>query len=255
VRQVEPRNAEPEYHSKQGLTWLTYRRLDFRGLAHGIVVIREALARSDDDQWSETLSHKVTQGLCLSPASLVVPQQIHSNTVKVVGSRGRRYPVACDGLITRESGVMITVSVADCIPLFAVNMTDRVLGLAHCGWRGITAGIVKRFVSKLGGGMRHPEETRYLIGPSIGICCYEVGRDLLDEFSRAEAKDFSRSRGGKTYFDLKSVVVSRLAGAGVGVSQISIDKTCTACKKYILCSYRGEGGNCGRMLGLLMLTE
>jgi YfiH family protein len=150
---------------------------------------------------------------------------------------------------------MIGIAVADCIPLFAISPGGHVAGIAHCGWRGIAAGIVEEFFACLDGLAHGDDQARYLIGASIGQCCYEVGRDLLERFSAEEVQASSVTRGGKVFFDLKSVVASRLTALGVKSRQISIDKTCTSCQKYKLSSFRASGTDSGRMLAVVMFTR
>jgi copper oxidase (laccase) domain-containing protein len=114
---------------------------------------------------------------------------------------------------------------------------------------------VEEFSGCLGRLAEADDQTRYLIGASIGQCCYEVGRDLLERFSADEVQANSVTRGGKVFFDLKSLVASRLTALGVNPRQISIDKTCTSCQKYILSSFRASGAQSGRMLAVVMFTR
>jgi YfiH family protein len=185
---------------------------------------------------------------------VVIPEQTHSNLVETVDTRIGP-DLRCDGLLTQVPSMMIGVSVADCIPLLAVNMVDRVLGVAHCGWRGMASGIIENFCASIKRRTRQPEKTYFLIGASIGSCCYEVGEDMLARFAPHEVSRFSASRGGKTFFDLKSLAAWRLLKQGIPRRQISVDNTCTSCQKYILCSYRASGDGCGRMLAFVMRKE
>ena len=163
--------------------------------------------------------------------------------------------VECDGLVTGTARVMVGVTVADCVPLLAVNRIDRVVGAAHCGWRGTAGGIVGGFVKALGALADSEAATRYLIGPSIGQCCYEVGDDMLSHFSPREREAHVSRRAGRTFFDLKAAVAARLMDRGVSPGQICVDNTCTSCQKYRLSSYRADGRDCGRMLAFVMLTR
>jgi YfiH family protein len=150
---------------------------------------------------------------------------------------------------------MIGVNTADCIPLVAVNGAARVVGVAHCGWRGIAAGIVRSFLREMdaAAGEEGLGETRFLIGPSVGPCCYEVGEDLLSSFGGGEVTECSASGGGGTVFDLKRLVRSRLAQDGIDQGSIITDNTCTSCEGETLCSYRADGEACGRMYTYLMI--
>ena len=159
-----------------------------------------------------------------------------------------------DGLVTDLSGIAIAVSVADCLPLLAFNPESSVVGVAHCGWRSIAGGIVEEFVRSLEGVSRDAGNTRFVIGAGIGECCYQVRDDLLSEFTPDEVRRFSVVGAGAAKFDLKGTVAARLACCGIAPTDISIDKTCTSCKKDLLSSYRADRPDCGRMVAFMALA-
>jgi copper oxidase (laccase) domain-containing protein len=81
-----------------------------------------------------------------------------------------------DGHASSRPGVLLTVSVADCIPLYLVDPVARVIALLHAGWRGTAAGILTRGVELL---IAHGASLDcLLLHCGVGICgrCYEVGR-------------------------------------------------------------------------------
>jgi YfiH family protein len=184
---------------------------------------------------------------------LAIPQQVHGARICVVAGAPRRDPVA-DGLVTGLPGVAIAISVADCLPLLAYNRRSAVIGVAHCGWRSIAAGIVEEFVGALAGPSRGGPNARFVIGAGIGSCCYEVRGDLLREFAPEEVQRFSTVEDGATRLDLKAIVAHRLAGCGVPSSEVIIDATCTSCNKETLSSYRADRSNCGRMVAFMALA-
>ncbi len=56
----------------------------------------------------------------------------------------------------------------------------------HAGWRGTLAGVVpaavRRMVDELG---VRPRDLRVALGPAIGVCCFEVGEEVVDAVARA----------------------------------------------------------------------
>ncbi|MFH1313202.1 MAG: polyphenol oxidase family protein [Candidatus Eisenbacteria bacterium] len=251
-----PHVTEPAYLTRRGVTRLTYPELTTANVEHGIAVFKDLDTGPPGPDSAQALAGALRGSLDPAPGCLVIPVQKHTSVVRRVqrpDCGGR--PVACDGLVTRETGVMIAVSVADCIPLFALDRPGGVVGVAHCGWRGIASGIVEEFLACLKGLARRKEDVVYLVGASIGSCCYSVREDFLGHFSSEEVGSFSTESGDRTCFDLKTLVASRLVRSGVGAGQISIDNTCTSCNKYLLSSYRADGGKCGRMLAFLMVRE
>jgi copper oxidase (laccase) domain-containing protein len=151
---------------------------------------------------------------------------------------------------------MIGVNTADCVPLVAVCESARVAGVAHCGWRGISAGIIESFLRGLAEavGERGLGGMRFVIGPSVGPCCYEVGDDFLRTFSEPEVAECGGARGGRSVFDLRRLVGRRLAHGGIDRAAVFADNTCTSCESDVLCSYRAGGKACGRMYTFVMIT-
>jgi YfiH family protein len=265
VRQPTLRAVEPDFGSGEGLTWLTYPELAGSGLIHGILVFKDEPFTHDRDTWRKKAADVLRSSLEVSPQRVVIPTQIHSSRVRCISEMQEEQDIVCDGLVTDRPRVLLGVSIADCIPLFAVNLAARTVGIAHCGWKGIAAGIVEEFQSAVGRVAGRSHGTQYLIGASIGACCYEVGEDMLAHFSDEDRRDHVvKKKKGRCplfpavpffHFDLKGLVASRLRRGGVQARQIYVDKTCTSCQKYVLCSYRADGGDCGRMLAFVMLTE
>jgi YfiH family protein len=218
------------------------------------MVFREPLSGTDFGEWQRLASLELHRNLRPAPQWVAIPRQIHSANIIDVCAEGETVGVG-DGVVTATPLVAIGISVSDCVPLFAVDLDMGVVGLAHCGWRGVVGGVVEKLLEVMVSKGSEPAKATFLIGAAIGSCCYEVGEDLLACFPPEEVRVFSRSDGQRVFFDLKGVVASRLAACGAGPAKISIDNTCTSCKKYLLCSFRVDGRDCGRMLAFMMLTE
>lgn len=254
VSKATVRSALPTFGAGPGRTRLAYPGLDNPKLAHGVIVFKEPTFGLDYREWVNRASLELETHLGVNPRSIAIPHQVHSARVIDVDT------VPCgelegDGLVTATPLTAIGISISDCVPLFAVDLEEGVVGLAHCGWRGVAGGVVEELLRVLGSRGSDPARTSFLIGAAIGPCCYEVGEDLLACFTAEEVRKFSRSTGQSVFFDLKGVVASRLVACGARPGKISIDMTCTSCKKYLLSSYRADGRDCGRMLAYLMLIE
>ena len=235
---------------------MTYPELTIPNVEHGIAVFKDLSTGPPGPDAARALSGALRASLEPVPECLVVPVQKHTRVVKTVGRDDCAGKViSCDGMVTRETGVMIAVSIADCVPLLALERESGTIGVAHCGWRGTASGIVEEFLTCLRRLTRRPGNVVYLVGASIGSCCYTVRDDFLGHFSEEEVEAFSSESEDQKCFDLKSLVASRLVASGVGAGQISIDNTCTSCNKYLLSSYRADGSKCGRMLAFLMVKE
>ncbi len=258
------RPAVPSRTLVGGRMSLKYGCLDYPWLAHGTVVFKDRGFERPDSAWRGRVADFVRDHVSPAPRKIVIPVQVHGNrVVRVEGGGDTCETPTCDGLVTAGRGVMIGVNTADCIPLLAIGEGARVVGVAHCGWRGIAAGVVGRFLGEMraaaghgaGGGGAGVPGMRLLVGASVGVCCYEVGDDFLRAFSEREVGECAASRGGRTVFDLKRLVLMRLADEGIDRTAVFTDNTCTSCESRSLSSYRAGGDTCGRMFTFAMILN
>ncbi|MGQ9604208.1 MAG: peptidoglycan editing factor PgeF [bacterium] len=238
-----------------GFCWIEYQSPECGRVCKGIAVLNYGKGREIERSSIEQVSEFFSNRFGIEIEGVVVPVQVHGNSVVFIDSYESVIDLQCDGLVTEREGLALGVTTADCIPLIAHDVEGRIVGIAHCGWRGIAAGIVERLVDVLAQRGFKPKDSVFLIGPSIGACCYEVGEDLLRNFQADEVRNFSFSKGGRKFVDLRAIVASRLRGKGVSEERTWIDPICTSCSSDYLPSYRASGGNCGRMLALVALKS
>lgn len=148
-----------------------------------------------------------------------------------------------DGHATVQPGILLTVSVADCVPIFLVAPRTPGIALLHGGWRGTAAGILERGVDALTGLTGEGVEDLALhLGPAICGDCYKVGPEVH------EALGLARPPGPRPV-DLRAVLSER--ASSLGLREISISRHCTLCGDSPFFSHRG--GAAGRQLGILGL--
>ena len=197
---------------------------------------------------------------------------------------GATNPPAGDGLITAEPGVLLTIRIADCLPLLLVDRRRRVIAAVHAGWRGALARVIEKAV----GDMRRaygsdPQELTAALGPSIRACCYEVGEEVVDAFhgSFADADAFfgalpappeatarvaapflsayppghSPEHVSAARLDLTVVARHQLLAAGVKPPNILAAEYCTACRTDLFFSHRREGGRTGRQIAVIGIRD
>lgn len=154
-----------------------------------------------------------------------------------------------DALVTNRAGVFLSLSVADCLPIFYFDPFRRVLGVVHAGWRGTTQKIAVRTLEKMIEEFDcQPSQILVFVGPYIGPCCYEVGEEVA-QFFRG---DFLEPKGdGRWALDLWGVNENQLTSFGILEEKITNPRLCTSCHQDLFFSHRGEGGRTGRMLGVI----
>jgi hypothetical protein len=169
----------------------------------------------------------------------VRPHQAHGVRVERVAAPGALGE--CDAVRTTQAGLLLTVRTADCLPIVLTSPTEG-LSLVHAGWRGLAAGVVEAALATFG----DPSGVHAVIGPAIGVCCFEVGTEVASRFP--ERTRSGRGRGGRPHVDLPGEAADRLARAGVARGAIVAGAPCTRCHQHLLHSHRGSGGRPGRLV-------
>lgn len=153
-------------------------------------------------------------------------KQIHS--AKVVGCDDWREGQEADALVTAQPGTRIAVKSADCLPVLLADPEKKAVAAIHAGWRGCVAGVVVRAVEKMQilFGSR-PEVLLAAFGPSIRLCCFEVGPEVAQQFSRWFPEwDTGQAQ---THVNLPEASRRQLVSAGLRAEHISSDAPCTVC--------------------------
>ncbi|MFQ5799524.1 MAG: peptidoglycan editing factor PgeF [Bacteroidota bacterium] len=189
--------------------------------------------------------------LRISWEEVAIPGQCHSSSVLRADSGGGYDN--CDALVTNEIGVFLTVSVADCVPLFLFDPKNKAVAAVHVGWRGAAQGIVFNAVKRLEEEFStDPGDLVAFLGPAAGVCCYEVGDEVAGLF---DVRFLRNARNQKRILDLQSFVRHELEQEGARPRYIETSEYCTICKPELFHSYRREGKRSGRMMGIIGLVQ
>jgi polyphenol oxidase len=187
---------------------------------------------ADGDQRDPLLRQTWQQSLGISRG--VVPRQVHG-TVVVDASDTQGLPFA-DGVVSDDPILALGVYGADCPGLCLV--AGPVMGVAHCGWRGVAAGIVQQLVNVMCSRTTIPKnEWLGLIGPGISRQNYEVDAPVLSARTWP-ATAVTPGRTGHAWLDVAQVIADDLAH--LGITAITQSPICTATDDR-LWSYRQQG--------------
>jgi YfiH family protein len=201
---------------------------------------------------------KAYEGMDIHWKNLVCPSQVHSSNVYLVRGvhkgRGVYSRVSAipetDALITAQRHVPLAVLTADCLPVFILDISRRVIGLVHAGWRGVRQDILANTLRLMKRNFKTgPCDLVAVLGPSIQACCYEVGKEFLGYFPHSVQK-----RGKRIFFDIKQEGRQQLEAAGVKSDRIYDSRLCTCCLKDEFFSYRREGVAAGRSMAVMELA-
>ena len=218
-----------------------------------------------DDDTSENIYENRRRFLKLFDGewSLAAGWQVHGTDVRLVrdemdarGPTGARGETEyCDALITDAPRVLIGVKTADCVPILLGDARTLAVAAIHAGWRGTLALIVAKTIER----MREQYGTRAVdiraaIGPAARGCCYEVGAEVIEAFTKSFPGGdelLTETRAGHALIDLQRANRQQLIAAGVSQERIHVAPLCTMCRTDLFFSYRREKSQQGRV-GRLM---
>jgi hypothetical protein len=209
--------------------------------------------RDDPDEWTAVAA------LADVPVDrLRLLTQVHGRTIANSPAGAPWSRPQADGVITDDPSVALVVRVADCAPIL---LADRRLGVAaavHAGWRSTMQRIIPAAIDALHGSHgTDPSDLVVAVGPSLGVCCGEMGEEVLDAF-RAAGHDaatldrwFVRTPGKRQHFDLWRANREQLEACGVPASAIHVAGLCTRTHAGTFHSYRAAGPAAGRMAAVI----
>jgi YfiH family protein len=180
--------------------------------------------------------------------------QVHSHEMHFIDALPDRR-LKGDALATRLPGIFLIIKTADCLPLFLVDESRRVVAGVHSGWRGTQKRIAERAIRAIQAryGCR-PSSLLAALGPCIGPECYEVGEDVRQEFGDAGLPlDFLRPHPGvrgKYLLDLVSANRRQLESQGLNGKNIFTAGICTHCDSRLL-SYRRDRKKSARLFNFI----
>jgi YfiH family protein len=211
--------------------------------------------RGDPAEWAA-----VARAMDVHTDGLRLIRQIHGAAV-AMARQGDARPWAtpeADAIVSDDPGVAIVVRVADCAPLLIADRRLGVVAAVHAGWRGTLQGVAGRAVRALAREFgSDPADLMAAIGPCLGRCCGEVGPEVVEAFREAGHDETSLRRWfadgptGRPYLDLARANGDQLAGSGVPETAVHAAGLCSKTYAGLMHSYRAEGKNAGRMVGII----
>jgi len=174
--------------------------------------------------------------------AIVLAHQVHGTEVQWHESLPDGWLIldGVDGHATGNNRLLLTITVADCIPVYLADRQKGAIALLHAGWRGAAGGILSRGVDLLR--RRGSAKTSDIVMHcGVGICggCYEVGSEVADRFGLP----------GATHLDLREILAQQ--ARELGIREVSISPWCSAEDRERFFSHRASKGRDGRMVAYL----
>jgi YfiH family protein len=170
--------------------------------------------------------------------------QVHGvEVMSLDAGRGWIQVEGVDGWITTSPGILLTVTVADCVPVYLVAPGEGV-ALLHAGWRGTAGRILARGIERLKAQTGSPPAD-IVMHCGVGICgdCYEVGSEVM------EGCGVPASKPGPWHLDLREQLIGQ--AHALGLVHVTTSAWCSAHDRGSFYSHRASRGGDGRMVAYL----
>ena len=200
---------------------------DFADPSNDAIEALEVLSQTDRDHWAQD-------------------EQVHGSSVNVIRAEDEIAPfmTPADAQVSDRDDLLCAVRTADCLAVLIAG--SRAFGAVHAGWRGLSDGVIDAAVAEIRALDDGPLAAA--IGPGARGCCYEVGDDLLANFSQYPAAQAQPGR-----LDLALISSDQLSNLGIADRyDCGICTICSRSDQFF--SYRRDAGETGRMIGAIWLN-
>jgi polyphenol oxidase len=175
--------------------------------------------------------------------AVALGNQVHGvELMSLESGRGWVYVDGIDGWITTTPGILLTVTIADCVPVYLVAPGG--VALLHAGWRGTAGGILARGLERLLASVKlSPGDVIMHCG--VGICgaCYEVGSEVMQGCGAPAQGQ------GPWHLDLRKQLIEQ--AQRLGLARVTTSGWCSAHDPASFFSHRASQGSDGRMVAYI----
>lgn len=186
--------------------------------------------------------------LTISPDKILKQMQVHCDTILNIDKE--IIFKDADAMITKEKGICLTVSIADCIGILIYDPVNKVISAVHSGWQGTKLNIVGKTIDKLINEYNsNPSDLKVYMSPSASVDTYEVGEEFLNFFPK-----YVEKRNNKLFFDNKKAVLYQLLEKNCKLENI-ISSNIDTISDLEMQSYRRDKENAGRMSAYIMIKN
>ncbi len=204
----------------------------------------------DDSENVKKNRKRFFDALGISENQIAFTRQQHTTNVVSVVQSG--FNENCDALFTAKKNLFLAISIADCSPVILFDSQKNIIACIHAGWRGTAGRIVEKTIKQIQiefGSLA--TDIVAFIGPSAGSCCYEVGQEVAEQFSK---ECVINKANGKFMLDVKRANMLQLLENGVLNSNIEVHLDCTI-HNELYHSFRRDGKESGRMIAVIGMKE
>ena len=172
--------------------------------------------------------------------------QVHGLDCLYIGANFRRQSTIFwgkgDAAFSNQENILLSVRVADCIPVAFYSENPFFFGVIHAGWKGLYGNIVKKTLNKVQTkqSLEDHSSTKFWIGPYIHQDSYVVGKDVFTLFHPKHSKDTHQK--GKKLLNLGGILREQLVAFEINDSQIYWQKKDTFTDEDLYSHRKGDIG-------------
>jgi len=189
-----------------------------KGISNGIYKSLNCGLNSKDKE-SNILKNRIIalKKIGLNKKELIIPNQTHSNKIKIVDENSIGKNIKADGLLTQSNKIVLGILTADCAPIFFFDCKKNIISAIHAGWRGAKNDIIKNTIKLMLECGSKLNNIISCIGPCLGKESYKVNNDFFRKFiiESSKNKEFFSIKNNEMNFDLKSYIIEKIKNYGV----------------------------------------
>ena len=215
--------------------------------------------RGDNIKDVEENIRRIADAIGFDEKNIVCGKQVHENKIlKVTKENIHTENIeGYDGYITNEKGIVLTTFHADCVPIFLADKETKAVAMVHSGWRGTSKRICQKAVKAMENEYgTKAENISAAIGPSIGMCCFQVDMPVIEEFRKTVdfVDDYYKTdENAPGHFKMDLWGINKRLLEEAEVKDIEVTDICTMCRDDLFFSHRKMGNARGTMAAYISI--
>lgn len=171
---------------------------------------------------------------------IVMLNQVHGDAIIELDEYPKDdlpWTAEADGMVTALPGLCLVIRTADCVPVFAFDERNKLLGAVHSGWKGCMRDITGKLIRMMKVRGSIPSDISLFILPSIGPDSYRVNEDVARHFPQETIK-----KNDELFVDLWKSVERSALREGILPEKIFRADMCTLQNENYFSHRRGDIG-------------
>lgn len=242
--------------------------LKYKNISHAFTLMPLDFGSNDTYIEKKEIFDKNYKEVCkllnIDSKNIIRPYQTHTKNIRKVNNETGIFNkdfIDIDGLITNKKERVLSLTFADCMPIYSFDKEKNIIGNIHSGWQGTTKKIAKEAIIFMKKEYNcNPKDIICVIGPTIRKCHFEVQQEVKDIFyNKFKYMDnidniITYNKETKSYFiDTVEINKNLLQEEGILKENISDSAICTFCNSNITHSFRKDGKKSGRNTSIISL--